>query len=48
MSCGILTIQEEERLRTFRNRLALADSAGDSKTFATLGQAQHNYTYPER
>ena len=39
MSDGILTRQEEERLRTFRDSLALEDSAGDSKTLATLDRA---------
>ena len=39
MSDGILTRQEEEQLRTFRYRLALEDSAGDSKTLATLDRA---------
>ena len=39
MSDGILTRQEEEQLRTFRDRLALEDSAGDSKTLATLDRA---------
>ena len=39
MSDGILTRQEEERLRTFPDRLALEDSAADSKTLATLDQA---------
>ena len=32
MSDGILTRQEEERLRTFRDNLALEDSSADSKT----------------
>ena len=32
MSDGILTRQEEERLRTFGDSLALEDSAGDSST----------------
>ena len=39
MSDGILTHQEDERLRTFRDRLALEDSTGDSKTLATLDRA---------
>ena len=39
MSDGILTRQEEERLRTFRDSLALEDNAGDSKTMASLDQA---------
>ena len=39
MSDGFLTRQEEERLRTFRDSLALGDSTGDSKTMATLDQA---------
>ena len=39
MSDGILTRHEEERLRTFRDSLALEDSAGDSKTLATLDSA---------
>ena len=39
MSDGILTRQEEERLRTFRDNLALEDSTADSKTLATLDQA---------
>ena len=39
MTDGILTRQEEERLRTFRDRLALRDSAADSKTLATLDRA---------
>ena len=39
MSDGILTHQEEERLRTFRDSLALEDSAGDSKTLDTLDRA---------
>ena len=36
MSDGILTRQEEERLRTFRDNLALENSSADSKTLATL------------
>ena len=32
MSNGILTRQEEERLRTFRDNLALENSSADSKT----------------
>ena len=39
MSDGILTRQEEERLRAFRDSLALEDSTGDSKTLATLDRA---------
>ena len=39
MSDGILTRQEEERLRIFRDSLALEDNAGDSKTLAALDQA---------
>ena len=39
MSDGILTRQEEERLRTFRDSLALEDSSADSKTLATLDRA---------
>ena len=39
MSDGILTRQKEERLRTFRDSLALEESTGDSKTLATLDQA---------
>ena len=39
MSDGILTRDEEERLRTFRDSLALEDSAPDSKTLATLDSA---------
>ena len=39
LSDGILTRQEEERLRTFRDSLALEDSTGDSKTLATLDRA---------
>ena len=39
MSDGILTRQEEERLRTFRDNLALENIAGDSKTLATLDRA---------
>ena len=39
MSDGILTRQEEERLRTFRDNLALEDSSADSKTLATLDRA---------
>ena len=42
MSDGILTRQEEERLRTFRDNLALEDSAADSKTLATLDRASSN------
>ena len=38
MSDGILTRQEEERLRTFRDNLALENSPADSKTMATLDQ----------
>ena len=39
MSDGFLTRQDEERLQTFRDSLALEDSTGDSKTMATLDQA---------
>ena len=39
MSDGILTSQEEERISTFRDSLALRDSAADSKTLATLDRA---------
>ena len=39
MSDGILTRQEEERLRTFRDNLAVEDSSADSKTLATLDRA---------
>ena len=39
MSDGILTRQEEERLRTFRDNLALRDSAADPKSLATLDRA---------
>ena len=39
MSDGILTREEEERLRTFRDSLALEDSTADSKTLATLDRA---------
>ena len=39
MSDGILTRQEEERLRTFRDNLALENSAADSKTLGTLDRA---------
>ena len=39
MSDGILTRQEEERLRTFRDNLALENSSSDSKTLATLDRA---------
>ena len=39
MSDGILTRQEEERLRTFRDSLALEDNSADSKTLATLDRA---------
>ena len=39
MSDGILTRQEEERLRTFRDHLALEQSAADSKTLTTLDRA---------
>ena len=39
MSDGILTRQEEERLRTFRDSLALEDNAADSKTLAALDRA---------
>ena len=39
MSNGILTRQEEERLRTFRDNLALENSSADSKTLATLDRA---------
>ena len=39
MSDGILTRQEEERLRTFRDNLALENNSADSKTLATLDRA---------
>ena len=39
MSDGILTRQEEERLRAFRDNLALEDSAADPKSLATLDRA---------
>ena len=39
MSDGILTTDQEERLRTFQDNLALDDSAADSKTLATLDRA---------
>ena len=39
MSDGILTRQEEERVRTFRDNLALDEGAADSKTLATLDRA---------
>ena len=39
MSDGILTRQEEERLRTFRDNLALENTSADSKTLATLDRA---------
>ena len=39
MSDGILTREEEERLRAFRDSLTLDDSAGDSKTLDTLDRA---------
>ena len=39
MSDGILTRQEEERLRSFRDNLALENSSADSKTLATLDRA---------
>ena len=39
MSDGILTRQEEERLRTFRDNLALEDTNADPKDLATLDQA---------
>ena len=39
MTDGILTRQEEERLRDFRHSLALEDSAADSKTMDTLDSA---------
>ena len=39
MSDGIITRQEEERLRTFRDNLALENSSADSKTLATLDRA---------
>ena len=39
MSDGILTRQEEDRLRDFRDSLALEDSSTDSKTLATLDRA---------
>ena len=39
MSDGILTRQEEERLRTFRDNLALENRSSDSKTLATLDRA---------
>ena len=39
MSDGILTRKEEERLRAFRDSLALEDSSADSKTLATLDRA---------
>ena len=39
MSDGILTRQEEERLRTFRDSLALEDSAADPKAITPLDRA---------
>ena len=39
MTDGIISRQEEERLQTFRDNLALEDSAADSKTLATLDRA---------
>ena len=39
MSDGILTREEEERLRTFRDSLALEDSTGDPKTISALDRA---------
>ena len=42
MSDGILTRHEEERLRTFRDNLALEDSSADSKTLTTLNRASSN------
>ena len=39
MSDGILTRQEEERLRDFRDNLALEEGSADSKTLATLDRA---------
>ena len=39
MSDGIITRDEEERLRTFRDRLALENSAADQGTLAELDRA---------
>ena len=39
MSDGILTRQEEERLRDFRDHLALEEGSADRKTLATLDRA---------
>ncbi len=39
MSDGILTHDEEERLRTFRDRLALENSAADPNSLAELDRA---------
>ena len=36
---GILTREEEERLRAFRDNLTLEDNSADSKTLATLNRA---------
>ena len=44
MSNGILNRDEEERLRAFRDRLALEDSAADSKPLATLDRASSTIT----
>ena len=48
MSDGILTRQEEEQLRAFRDHLALEDGAADSKTLATLDQASSDRIIPRR
>ena len=39
MSDGIITRDEEERLRAFRDRLALENSAADQGALAKLGRA---------
>ena len=39
MSDGIISRQEEERLQTFRDNLALEDNSADSKTISALARA---------
>ena len=46
MSDGIITRDEEERLRTFRDRLALEDSAADPNAIKTLNQASSRAPWP--
>ena len=48
MSDGILTRQEEERLRTFRDNLALENSAADSNSLAELDRAGAGRGGPDR